>query len=125
MKIFVSGLVILYLSLAAALSLAPSAGAQPSEPLISCIDGHLVHNLSECPIVVHHTPGGPGAVGGGGGGLLGGLLGGALGVLSGGLLFRRLAPHRTVALVGTASRLADLFWWSHLGRYVTYPLICP
>lgn len=58
-----------------------TSAATVAAPVVSCIDGHLVEKLSECPTVVPRRPppqergtGGPR----GGGGLLGGLLGGIL-----------------------------------------------
>lgn len=65
----------------------PPVDAQVSAgPVISCIDGHIVTNIGDCPPVVKHDIGGPGGsggapIGGGGGrrGLLG--LGGLLGIL--------------------------------------------
>ena len=52
--------------------------APPQRPYVSCIDGHIVKVLSECPpIPIHNKPNSP-PVGGGGSGLLGGLLGGIL-----------------------------------------------
>jgi hypothetical protein len=56
--------------------------APPSTtPYVSCIDGHIVKTLADCPTVPRHGgPSQPPSGGGpsGGGGLLGGLLGGIL-----------------------------------------------
>lgn len=61
--------------LAFALVLAPPAAAAP---YVSCIDGHIVKTLADCPpIPRHNNPDRP-PIGGGNGGLLGGLLGGIL-----------------------------------------------
>lgn len=55
-------------------------------PYISCQDGHIVEDLSDCPIIAKHDPfpGQDQRGSGGNGGLLGGILGGVLGL--GGLL---------------------------------------
>lgn len=46
---------------------------------VSCIDGHIVETLADCPpLPKHNGPDRPPVGGGGGGGLLGGLLGGIL-----------------------------------------------
>lgn len=59
----------------------------PARPYVSCLDGHIVAVLSDCPADTRPKPllsnvpyGGAPAPrgGGGGGGLLGGLLGGIL-----------------------------------------------
>jgi hypothetical protein len=52
----------------------------PAAPAISCIDGHIVKSLSECPPISKHGVNQAAPVGGGGsnGGILGGLLGGIL-----------------------------------------------
>ena len=114
MRIFVSALAILFLSLAAALNVqfAPMAAADAPH-YYSCIDGHIVTDLAQCPpVVIHHTPG-PTAVGGGGGG---GLLGGLLGGLTGGLLaVRQVVGQQGADLVTVASIWADVFCWSYLG----------
>lgn len=52
--------------------------APPWAPVVSCIDGHIVVKLSDCPPVLIHRNDQHAPVGGGGGGLLGGLLGGIL-----------------------------------------------
>lgn len=68
------------LIMASLLWLAPTADANPrtAGPFISCIDGHLVKNLADCPPLPRHRNDRPPPVGGGSGGLLGGLLGGIL-----------------------------------------------
>ena len=49
----------------------------PDRPYVSCIDGHIVQSLAECPpIPIHNKSSNPPV--GGGGGILGGLLGGIL-----------------------------------------------
>lgn len=70
--------IILCLSLlagASPLAAAPTAVARPH--LVSCIDGHLVVSLDQCPPLPEHKPPAT-SVGHGGNGLLGGLLGGLL-----------------------------------------------
>jgi hypothetical protein len=68
-----NALSILCLSLLAVASPAAPAAARPH--LVSCIDGHLVTSLDQCPPIPEHKP--PSTpVGHGGNGLLGGLLGG-------------------------------------------------
>lgn len=47
-------------------------------PYVSCIDGHIVRSLAECPPLPHHDNNQNPPVGGGGSGILGGLLGGIL-----------------------------------------------
>lgn len=68
------------LLLAVAASVLASPVLAHANPVVSCIDGHIVEKLIDCPTVVPHRPppqergtGGPH-----GGGLLGGLLGGIL-----------------------------------------------
>lgn len=53
----------------------------PQRPYLSCIDGHIVENLSECPSIPSHQHDSPAPIGGGPGrrGLLG--LGGLGGIL--------------------------------------------
>jgi hypothetical protein len=60
--------------------LAPIASARP---FLSCIDGHIVLNYSDCPPIIKHGNNSKAPIGGGGsgGGLLGGLLGGLGGLL--------------------------------------------
>ncbi|QHB37512.1 hypothetical protein SEA_LEOPARD_50 [Mycobacterium phage Leopard] len=68
------------------LLLAGSAPVSRAAPYVSCIDGHIVSNIKDCPPVVRTPPssgpygGGPAPRGGGGrgGGLLGGIIGGIL-----------------------------------------------
>ena len=66
-----------------AVALAIFAAPAETVPHVSCVDGHIVTSLSECPPVQHHGPNpyGGGPVGGGPGrrGLLG--LGGIGGIL--------------------------------------------
>lgn len=53
----------------------------PERPYLSCIDGHIVERLSECPSLPNHRGDGPAPIGGGPvrRGLLG--LGGVGGIL--------------------------------------------
>lgn len=51
----------------------------PQEPYVSCIDGHIVTSLDQCPITQKHTHEDPKPYGGGNRGLLG--LGGIGGIL--------------------------------------------
>ena len=55
-------------------------------PYISCKDGHIVQNLSDCPIPRQPIAVYPGGGGGGSGGGLLGTIGRLLGGLTGGLL---------------------------------------
>ena len=68
------------LGAAAVVGARAASTATVAAPVVSCIDGHIVEKLADCPTVVPHRPpaqergtGGPR-----GGGLLGGLLGGIL-----------------------------------------------
>lgn len=57
--------------------LAPPPTLPPARPYVSCIDGHVVEKLSDCPPLPRRDTNSTPPVGGGGG-LLGGLLGGIL-----------------------------------------------
>lgn len=65
------------LSILAVLPVAPHNVAE--RPFLSCIDGHIVQSLDECPPIPHHDQKQNPPVGGGGrGGLLGLGIGGIL-----------------------------------------------
>lgn len=70
-----------WVAVAAAIVLIIGVSPPASTSWVSCIDGHIVKSLADCPTVPRHGgPGQPPSGGGpsGGGGLLGGLLGGIL-----------------------------------------------
>jgi hypothetical protein len=50
----------------------------PQAPYVSCIDGHIVQTLDQCPISTKHQHSDPKPYGGGGSGLLGLGIGGIL-----------------------------------------------